>query len=123
VIDFAKLNRRLRAEQRISTDPAVRRRARVLDLMDAKQKEVEEMDDTLFFQKLLYYRENSCAPEFQHNYPIKRGESVTYDTVYHLIMLPELLKRHERLLGSKVLAHHFLCEPGYCNHRCRWQEN
>ena len=119
-MDFKKLLSDRREELRNSPDADKRRRATILDRMDETQAEVEAMDDVLFLQKLLYYSENSCSPEFMHHYPVgRRGENMTYDTVLHHIMYPELLKRLPRLIPKHNTRHHFLCKEGQsCNHRC-----
>jgi len=122
-MDFAKLNAERRQAMRDSADPAQRRRAQILDRMDETQAEVEAMDDATFMYKLFYYRENSCTPEYMHNYPVgRRGECMTYDTVLHHIMLPELMKRLPGLIPDHVFKHHFLCEPTRCNHRCLYDK-
>jgi hypothetical protein len=113
-----------RDSMRRSTDPWQRRRAAVLDEMDATRAEVANMGDELFLQKIMYYRDNSCNPEYQHRYPIVRGETSTYDAVLHLIMYPELFRRLPRLIPTHVYHHHFLCDVKEgrkgCDQRCTY---
>lgn len=121
MVDFHRINALHRAKMRASKDSTEQRKAMILDQLDTTECEVQDMDDVLFVQKLLYYRENSGSPE--HLSPIKRGEPMSYESVLHLIMYPELFKRLPLMVGSAFQTHHFLCKERKCDHRCRWQEN